>query len=152
MFARQAQRLLLLPSRGVAFAARAAPRLSCLSSTRGFAEGKEVPKVKLTDAAAQRLKQLGQTRGEPVYLRLSVTSGGCAGYRYEFSLETAKAAQDDRVYRSDNGGEVVVDETSDELITRCSVDYVDELIGSAFKVAANAEATTTCGCGESFDT
>eukprot|EP00918_Siedleckia_nematoides_P102380 GHVU01223648.1.p1 GENE.GHVU01223648.1~~GHVU01223648.1.p1 ORF type:complete len:113 (-),score=13.20 GHVU01223648.1:145-483(-) len=42
------------------------------------------------------------------------------------------------VYRSDNGGEVVVDETSDELITRCSVDYVDELIGSAFKVR-------TCG-------
>ena len=44
---------------------------------------------------------------------------------------------------------VVIDETSMELIQNSTIDYVHELIGSSFKIT-NPQASSSCGCGTSF--
>jgi iron-sulfur cluster assembly accessory protein len=53
------------------------------------------------------------------------------------------------------GGEykakVVMDEPSLELLKGSNIDYTMELIGSQFKVTGIPGATSSCGCGTSFD-
>ncbi len=46
---------------------------------------------------------------------------------------------------------VVMDEPSLELLKGSNVDYTMELIGSQFKVTGNPKASSSCGCGTSFD-
>ncbi len=49
------------------------------------------------------------------------------------------------------GVEVVVDETSLPLVRDAEVDFMNELIGSAFRVVNNPAAGSGCGCGTSFE-
>lgn len=46
---------------------------------------------------------------------------------------------------------VVMDEPSLELLRGSTIDYTMELIGSQFKVVGNPRASSSCGCGTSFD-
>ena len=45
--------------------------------------------------------------------------------------------------------DVIIDNTSLKLIEGSKIDYVHELIGSAFKIT-NPQASSSCGCGTSF--
>ena len=67
-------------------------------------------------------------------------------------------AEEDTVfdYVDEHGGpelvaRVVMDEPSLELLKGSRVDYTMELIGSQFKVVGNPRASSSCGCGTSFD-
>jgi Fe-S cluster assembly iron-binding protein IscA len=46
---------------------------------------------------------------------------------------------------------IVLDLPSLELLKGSKVDYTMELIGSQFKIVDNPLATSSCGCGTSFD-
>ena len=52
---------------------------------------------------------------------------------------------------ADGNAKVVMDEPSLELLSGSTVDYTTELIGSQFKIVDNPRATSSCGCGTSFD-
>src|SRR5690606_28321307 len=87
----------------------------------------------LTDAAAKRVELIARKQGRPPILRLSVEGGGCSGFQYKFDL-TDSAEADDSV--SETGGvRLVVDSVSLGLLDGSTVDYVESLGGSAFKVA-----------------
>ena len=60
---------------------------------------------------------------------------------------------DDTVFEANDGtgARVVMDEPSLELLKGSQVDYTMELIGSQFKVVGNPAASSSCGCGTSFD-
>ena len=45
--------------------------------------------------------------------------------------------------------EILIDNISIEFIKNSTIDYVDELIGSSFKIN-NPQASSSCGCGTSF--
>lgn len=47
--------------------------------------------------------------------------------------------------------QVVMDLPSLELLKGSTVDFTTELIGSQFKIVGNPRATSSCGCGTSFD-
>uniref|UniRef100_L2GAD3 Iron-sulfur cluster assembly accessory protein n=1 Tax=Colletotrichum fructicola (strain Nara gc5) TaxID=1213859 RepID=L2GAD3_COLFN len=49
------------------------------------------------------------------------------------------------------GPKVVIDEPSLDLLKGSKVDFTMELIGSQFKITDNPYATSSCGCGTSFD-
>ena len=64
--------------------------------------------------------------------------------------------EEDTVFAiSDEAGsgraEVVMDQPSLELLKGSTVDFTTELIGSQFKIVGNPRATSSCGCGTSFD-
>lgn len=104
----------------------------------------------------QRLKEImSKESNRDLALRITVESGGCHGFQYLMGL-TNKAAispEDDTVFETDDGSEakVVMDEPSLELLKGSQVDFTMELIGSQFKVVGNPAATSSCGCGTSFD-
>jgi len=80
-------------------------------------------------------------------LRVGVRPGGCAGMNYEMYFETEIA--DDDVERLFGEVKVVADSVSAELLDGASLDYLDGLDESGFKISNN-KAKKTCGCGQSF--
>lgn len=105
-------------------------------------------------------------------LRIQVESGGCHGFQYLMSLttlpppapggsiqdappeaQTGRLDEDDTVFAADDGSgaKVVMDGPSLELLNGSKVDFTMELIGSQFKIVDNPLATSSCGCGTSFD-
>lgn len=101
-------------------------------------------------------------------LRIQVESGGCHGFQYLMSLTTlppldsqsipeaekaGSLGEDDTVFAAHDGSgaKIVMDGPSLELLTGSKVDFTMELIGSQFKIVDNPLATSSCGCGTSFD-
>ena len=81
------------------------------------------------------------------YFRITVLGGGCAGFQYKFDIDNKK--NDDDILIKTNKISVLIDKISLELINGSKIDYVNELIGSSFKVT-NPKASSSCGCGTSF--
>ena len=81
------------------------------------------------------------------FFRIKVLGGGCAGFQYKFDFENMKN-EDDIIIKTKKI-EVLIDSTSLELIKGSKIDYVNELIGSTFKIT-NPQASSSCGCGTSF--
>ena len=103
--------------------------------------------VTVSDRAARRIGEI--LKGEPTgaMLRVSVEGGGCSGFQYKFDIERDRAADDLVIAR--DGATVLIDPVSVNYLAGSEIDFVDDLIGAAFKVH-NPKATASCGCGTSF--
>ena len=101
----------------------------------------------VSPTAAKRIAFLASKEAKPVMMRVAVLGGGCSGFQYNFSFEEQK--NDDDLLIERDGAAVVVDATSLELLKGSELDYVEEMVGSAFQVK-NPNATSSCGCGNSF--
>lgn len=95
-------------------------------------------------------------------LKIGVESGGCHGFQYNLKLTDLQQelAEDEDILvfeRNDTRSteydvaQVILDESSLELLQESKVDYTKELIGSQFKVFDSPYTTAGCGCGSSFD-
>ncbi|PJF17292.1 hypothetical protein PSACC_02911 [Paramicrosporidium saccamoebae] len=113
-----------------------------IDRTSGLTGGDGLPlSIEITGAASQRIKTLGGRD-----LRVAVDSGGCHGFQYRISIDSA--TPEDVIFERD-GARVLVDEISLPLLTGSTIDYKSELIGSAFCVVGNPAADSGCGCGVS---
>ena len=101
----------------------------------------------LTQAAAERVGLIARKQGRLAILRLSVEGGGCSGFQYRFDL--ADSADDEDSVSETVGVKLVVDPVSLGLVEGSTVDFVESLGGTAFKVE-NPQAASGCGCGSSF--
>jgi iron-sulfur cluster insertion protein len=101
----------------------------------------------VSPTAAKRISFLASKEAKPMMMRVAVLGGGCSGFQYNFSFEEQK--NDDDLLIERDGAAVVVDATSLELLKGSELDYVEEMVGSAFQVK-NPNATSSCGCGNSF--
>ena len=102
--------------------------------------------VTISASAARRLNAI--LKGEQgAALRISVKGGGCSGFQYTYDVDRARA--DDDFVASRDGATVVIDPVSLELLKGSELDFVDDLMGQAFKIK-NPNATASCGCGVSF--
>lgn len=100
----------------------------------------------LTQAAASRISVLLEVEEKP-FFRVRVDGGGCSGFQYKFDFDTEK--QPDDLELRQHGVAVLVDDLSLGFLGDAQLDYVEELVGSYFKVE-NPNATASCGCGTSF--
>ena len=81
-------------------------------------------------------------------MRLNVKGGGCAGFQYKWGFANDISA-DDEVVDLENNTKFVVDKMSVMFVAGTTIDYVKEVWGSSFQIK-NPNATSSCGCGESF--
>ena len=106
--------------------------------------------ITLTTAAAEAVRDLLNKRNLEGYaLRVFVQGGGCSGFQYGMALE-GKIREQDLTF-DHHGVKVVVDEVSINYLDGATIDYVDEIMGSGFKIE-NPNAVSACGCGSSFRT
>lgn len=108
--------------------------------------------VTLTEPAAQAVKDLLAKRNlqdQGYALRVFVQGGGCSGFQYGMALDNRVLAND--LLSEQFGVKILVDEMSLNYLNGATVDYVDELMGSGFKIT-NPNAVSSCGCGHSFRT
>lgn len=103
--------------------------------------------VTLSDSAAKRVAEIAAGDPATPMLRVSVEGGGCSGFQYKFDLVSARA-EDDLVLEK-GGATVLIDPVSVQYMEGSEIDFVDDLMGAAFKIK-NPQATASCGCGTSF--
>ena len=103
--------------------------------------------VTISERAARRIEKILKTEGDGAMLRISVEGGGCSGFQYRFTFDTVR--RDDDLAIAKAGATVLIDEISLQYMGNAELDYVEDLIGSAFKIK-NPQAVAACGCGTSF--
>ena len=105
--------------------------------------------VEVTQAAAAQIKRLldAENKTETHALRIKVVGGGCSGLQYQLAFDSELRETD--TVEPCEGVRIVVDDKSALYLVGTSLDFVDSLMESGFKIN-NPNATTTCGCGQSF--
>jgi len=103
--------------------------------------------ITVTERAAHKIGEILSQEPVGTMLRVSVAGGGCSGFQYKFDTEHSRADDDVVIERS--GATVLIDPVSLNYMAGAEIDFVDDLIGSAFKIN-NPQATASCGCGTSF--
>jgi iron-sulfur cluster assembly accessory protein len=111
--------------------------------------------ISIAPRASNRLHKIGTGDSNPnLALRVSIESGGCHGFQYLMDLcdlSKTPATEEDTIFEGEKGEKIIVDESSLELLNGSTVDYTMELIGSQFTITGIPGATSSCGCGTSFD-
>jgi|TARA_B110000305_G_scaffold147340_1_gene163573 iron-sulfur cluster assembly accessory protein len=103
--------------------------------------------LQLTEGAINKILTLSETEESQINLRVYVTGGGCSGFQYGFSFD--KLIDEEDTCITNSGASLVVDPLSLQYLSGSTIDYIEDLTGSKF-IIKNPNATTTCGCGESF--
>lgn len=103
--------------------------------------------VSLSASAAKRINAILAGQVDADFLRVSVEGGGCSGFSYKFDF--GRSVTDDDLLIERDGAKVAIDSMSLPFLEGSEIDFVDELIGAAFKIH-NPNATASCGCGTSF--
>jgi iron-sulfur cluster assembly accessory protein len=106
--------------------------------------------ITLTPAAQKAVRDLIEKRELEGYaLRVFVSGGGCSGLQYGMALEN-NIRESDLTWEFEDV-KVVIDEISIDYLRGASVDYIEDVMGSGFKID-NPNAVSSCGCGSSFRT
>ena len=107
------------------------------------------PPIVFTDAAADKVNELIQEEDNPeLKLRVFVSGGGCSGFQYGFTFDQNMEDGDSAV--ENRGVTLLVDPMSVQYLMGAEIDYKEDLQGAQF-VIRNPNASTTCGCGSSFN-
>jgi len=104
------------------------------------------PSITMSQSAAKRILEILKTEDAEL-MRVSVEGGGCSGFQYRFEL--IKQPEPDDILIERDGAKVAVDPISLGFVQGSEIDFVDDLIGAAFKIK-NPNVTAACGCGTSF--
>ena len=107
--------------------------------------------IMLSETAAKEIKKIIEDQKLPAdqtRLRVGVRGGGCSGFSYMLDLTEEPITENDEEMDS-NGVKIVVDMKSYLYLNGVEIDFKDEVMGRGF-VFKNPNATSTCGCGSSF--
>ena len=97
--------------------------------------------IQVSSSAEAQLKTVLQPGS---WFRISVVAGGCSGFEKRFDI-TQTLEQDDIFV-----GSVVIDPTSVELLGPAVLSYTVTLAEQKFVLDVPG-ATSSCGCGKSFN-
>ena len=105
--------------------------------------------VGLTERAAEKIRELqaDEPEGDASVLRVAVQGGGCSGFEYALGFD--RGAQEGDHELELHGVRVVVDPYSAPYLQGASIDFLDGLQESGFKIE-NPNVSSACGCGHSF--
>lgn len=101
--------------------------------------------IDITPLAEVKLRQaLLEHQNKAV--RLTVSAGGCNGFKHEFIIDVPAV---DDVIISFDGGHLLMDPDSFDLLAQAQIDCIEDIQGSRL-VLLIPSAASRCGCGASF--
>jgi iron-sulfur cluster assembly accessory protein len=103
--------------------------------------------ITVTEAAAAKVLALLAEETDATVLRVAIAGGGCSGFQYQLGFDAGP--QEGDVEFTMHGVDVVVDPFSAPYLQGASIDYLEGLQESGFKIE-NPNAVSSCGCGHSF--
>jgi iron-sulfur cluster assembly protein len=105
--------------------------------------------ITLTERAAAKIQELqaDEPAGDAEVLRIAVQGGGCSGFEYALGFDRGPLEGDHELEAY--GVRVVVDPFSAPYLQGASIDFLDGLQESGFKIE-NPNVASACGCGHSF--
>jgi iron-sulfur cluster assembly protein len=107
--------------------------------------------ISLSETAAREIKSIIKQQELPAdatKLRVGVKGGGCSGFSYMLDLTEEPKTDGDEEMES-QGLKILCDNKSYLYLNGTEIDFKDEVMGRGF-VFKNPNATSTCGCGSSF--
>jgi iron-sulfur cluster assembly protein len=112
-------------------------------------EQEETTVVTLTEGAASKISVLmaQEPAGEAEVLRIAIQGGGCSGFEYALGFDRGAQAGDHEL--DFHGVKVVVDPFSAPYLQGSTIDFLEGLQESGFKID-NPNVASACGCGHSF--
>jgi iron-sulfur cluster assembly protein len=106
-----------------------------------------MPLMTVTETAAAKISQLMSEEEDVSVLRVAIQGGGCSGFQYGLGFDRG-AVEGDHEFEM-HGVQVVVDPFSAPYLEGAEIDYVDSIEAAGFAIN-NPNATSSCGCGHSF--
>jgi iron-sulfur cluster insertion protein len=104
--------------------------------------------IQIKESAITKISDILAEENNPkAKVRVFVQGGGCSGMQYGFTIDDEQNEDDFEIPAGSLS--VLVDSISAQYLENASIDYVEDLSGSQFKIS-NPQAQTTCGCGSSF--
>ncbi len=106
--------------------------------------------LKLSESAAREVRNIIQQQeldASKIRLRVGVKGGGCSGFSYLLDLTEAQKETDEEF--EIHGIKIICDPKSMIYLGGTEIDFKDEIMGRGF-VFKNPNATSSCGCGSSF--
>ena len=103
--------------------------------------------ISLTPSAAAKIRDLMEQETDVSVLRVAIEGGGCSGFQYGLGFDRG-AVEGDHEFVCE-GVRVVVDPFSAPYLSGASVDYLETIQESGFKID-NPNAAASCGCGHSL--
>lgn len=104
--------------------------------------------IRITDAAADRVRALMARSAEPVAgLRVGVSQRGCSGMSYVVEYAAAQRPLEEVI--EDKGVKLFIDPAAVMFLIGTELDYTEDKLQSGF-VFRNPNEKGRCGCGESF--
>jgi iron-sulfur cluster assembly protein len=104
--------------------------------------------IRVTDRAAERVREIVENSGGAEGIRIGIKKGGCAGMEYTVDLVREPAPGDDKV---DIGGAAVfVNPQATLFLLGTEMDFEVTKLRTGF-VFRNPNQISACGCGESVE-
>jgi iron-sulfur cluster assembly accessory protein len=97
--------------------------------TPAMLETRTTCSIYVTSAAANQVRATG---GAGEYLRISVQSIGCSGFRYQISVDDTVDHGDNTC--NSNGVDIVVDAFSTPYLQGATIDYIGGFDGNGFTI------------------
>ncbi|MEY2904078.1 MAG: hypothetical protein RJA52_94 [Bacteroidota bacterium] len=103
----------------------------------------------VSDQAKTKIEEIREKegKGKEMFVRVSVTSGGCSGLSYNLDFDDV-LKENDQVFE-DKEIKIVTDLRSFIYLCNTVLDFSGGLNGKGFYFV-NPNASRTCACGESF--
>jgi iron-sulfur cluster assembly protein len=120
-----------------------------MATLRPRPQGSRPQVMRLTDAAAGRIREIMARNEKPVAgLRVGVKNGGCAGMAYTMEFADAASPLDEVV--EDKGVRLLIDPKAIMFLLGTEMDFQADKLSAQF-VFNNPNQTSACGCGESVE-
>ena len=105
--------------------------------------------ISLTEKAAAKIKEIADSEGIPLIIRMKILGGGCASFQNDLQfVEENNISELDEVITDPTSIKIIVDQLSLQYLDPTILDYLDGNFESGFKfISGNVK--TTCGCGKS---
>ena len=104
--------------------------------------------INISTSASERIREIiSKANEDAIGLRISVKSGGCAGYSYDMDYVSEINPTDELVEHE--GVKVFVDQAAIMFLLGSTMDFKKDKFKSGFTFI-NPNETERCGCGESF--